>query len=67
MHSHAMRSEVALRASEARWQSIFQASSIGISTFDQDLHYLATNPAFQAILGYTDEELRHTHASRHHS
>jgi PAS domain S-box-containing protein len=53
-----MRSEVALRASEARWQSIFQASSIGISTFDQDLHYLATNPAFQAILGYTDEELR---------
>ena len=52
------RSEAALRASEARWQSIFETSSIGISTFDQDLHYLATNPAFQAILGYTDEELR---------
>jgi PAS domain S-box-containing protein len=52
------RSEAALRASEARWQSIFETSSIGISTFDQDLHYLATNPAFQAMLGYTNEELR---------
>ena len=52
------RSEAALRASEARWKSIFETSSIGISTFDQDLHYLATNPAFQAILGYTDKELR---------
>jgi len=52
------RSEAALRASEARWQSIFETSSIGISTFDEDLHYLATNPAFQAILGYTDEQLR---------
>jgi PAS domain S-box-containing protein len=52
------RSEAALRASEARWQSIFETSSIGISTFDHDMHYLATNPAFQAILGYTDKELR---------
>jgi PAS domain S-box-containing protein len=52
------RTEAALRASEARWQSIFETSSIGISTFDHDLHYLTANPAFQAILGYTDEELR---------
>jgi PAS domain S-box-containing protein len=52
------RSETALRASEARWESIFETSSIAISTMDQDLHYVATNPAFRAILGYTDEELR---------
>jgi PAS domain S-box-containing protein len=52
------RTEAALRASEARWQSIFETSNIGISTFDHDLHYLAANPAFQAIVGYTDEELR---------
>ncbi len=52
------RSEAALRASEARWESIFETSSIAISTFDSDLHYIATNPAFRAILGYTDEELR---------
>jgi PAS domain S-box-containing protein len=53
-----MHSEAALRASEARWQSIFETSSIGIATFDRDLHYLATNPAFRANLGYTDEELQ---------
>jgi len=52
------RAEAALRASEARWQSIFEASSIAIWTLDRDLHYTATNPAFRAILGYTDEELR---------
>jgi PAS domain S-box-containing protein len=52
------RSETALRASEARWESIFETSSIAISTMDTDLHYIATNPAFRAILGYTDEELR---------
>jgi len=53
------RSEAVLKASEARWQSIFESSSIGISTFDQDMHYLATNPAFRDMLGYSVEELRH--------
>jgi PAS domain S-box-containing protein len=52
------RSEAALRASEARWRSIFETSALAISVFDQDLRYRATNPAFQAILGYTDHELR---------
>ena len=53
------RSDAALRASEARWRSIFETSTLAISVFDQDLRYTATNPAFQAILGYTDDELRH--------
>ena len=52
------RSEAALRASEERWRSIFETSTLGITIFDQDLHYIATNPAFRAMLGYTDEELR---------
>ena len=52
------RSEAALRASEARWRSIFETSTLAISVFDQDLRYTATNPAFQAILGYTDDEIR---------
>jgi PAS domain-containing protein len=52
------RSEAALRASETRWESIFETSSIAISTMDKDLHYIATNPAFRSILGYTNEELR---------
>jgi PAS domain S-box-containing protein len=53
------RSEAARRASEARWQSIFETSSIGISTFDRNLHYLETNQAFRTILGYTQDQLRH--------
>jgi PAS domain S-box-containing protein len=52
------RSEAALRASEERWRSIFETSTLGITIFDQDLHYIATNQAFRALLGYTDEELR---------
>ena len=52
------RSEAALRASEERWRSIFETATVGITIFDQDLHYIATNPAFRVMLGYTDEELR---------
>ena len=52
------RSEAALRASEERWRSIFETSTLGITIFDQDLHYIATNPAFRTMLGYTDEELQ---------
>ena len=51
------RSEAALQASEERWRSIFEASNPGISIIDQNLRYIATNPAFQAMLGYTDLEL----------
>ena len=51
------RSEAALQASEERWRSIFEASNLGISIIDQNLRYIATNPAFQAMLGYTDVEL----------
>ena len=52
------RSEAALRASEERWRSIFETSTLPIMILDHDLHYTATNPAFRAMLGYTDDELR---------
>ena len=52
------RSDAALRASEERWRSIFETSTLGITIFDQGVHYIATNPAFRTMLGYTDEELR---------
>jgi PAS domain S-box-containing protein len=52
------RSEAALEASEARWRSIFETSTLAISVFDQDLRYRAANPAFQDLLGYSGEELR---------
>ncbi len=51
------RSETALQASEERWRSMFDASNLGISIIGQDLHYVATNSAFQAMLGYTANEL----------
>ncbi len=51
------RSETALQASEDRWRSMFEASNLGISIIGQDLHYVATNSAFQAMLGYTADEL----------
>ena len=38
---------------------MFEASNLGISIIDQNLHYIATNPAFQAMLGYTESELHH--------
>ena len=53
------RSEAALQASEERWRSMFEASNLGISIIGQNLRYIATNPAFQAMLGYTESELHH--------
>jgi len=52
------RYEAALLASEERWRSMFEASNLGISVIDQNLRYIATNRAFQAMLGYTDNELQ---------
>jgi PAS domain S-box-containing protein len=52
------RSEAALVASETRWRSMFEASNLGITLIDQNLRYIAANAAFQAMLGYTDEELQ---------
>ena len=52
------RSEAALLASEQRWRSIFETSTLAILILDHDLHYTTTNPAFRAMLGYTDDELQ---------
>jgi PAS domain S-box-containing protein len=49
--------EVTLRASEARWRSMFEASAVGIAVMDQDNHFAAANEAFQRMIGYTGEEL----------
>jgi PAS domain S-box-containing protein len=52
------RAEDALRASEARWRSVFEHSVVGIGTTDRDKRYLSANPALQKMLGYREEELR---------
>ena len=51
------RSEAALRASEQRWRSVFEMSSLGVSLVDQGMKFVATNQALQDMLGYTAEEL----------
>src|ERR1700687_5733363 len=52
------RAEDALRKSEERWRSVFENSAIGVALTDYNGRFLATNQVFQAMVGYTEEELR---------
>jgi PAS domain S-box-containing protein len=52
------RAEDSLRASEARWRSIFEHSVVGLGTTDRQRRYLSANPALQNMLGCHEEELR---------
>jgi PAS domain S-box-containing protein len=52
------RGEEALRNSAERWRSVFENSAIGVALTDLNGSFLATNHVFQAMLGYTEEELR---------
>jgi PAS domain S-box-containing protein len=52
------QAEQALRKSEERWRSVFENSAIGVALADLKGRFLATNHVFQAMVGYTDEELR---------
>jgi PAS domain S-box-containing protein len=51
------RAEEALRKSEERWRAVFENSAIGVALTDQSGRFLATNSAFQKMLGYTEEEI----------
>jgi PAS domain S-box-containing protein len=50
--------ENALRVSEARFRSVFQASALGITISDMEGHIYVSNPAFQKMLGYREKELK---------
>ena len=52
------RAEDALRVSEERWRSLFENVPIGVGLIDRHGHYVATNQAFQKMLGYSEAELR---------
>ena len=43
---------------EERWRSVFENSAVGVALTDLNGQYIVTNPAYQAMLGYTDEELQ---------
>ena len=50
--------EEAVRESEARLRAIFEHAPVGITMVDPTGRFLQTNPAFQAIVGYSAEELQ---------
>lgn len=52
------RAEEALRRSEERYRGIYEYAVTGIVITDLDGWYVACNPAYAAILGYPEEELR---------
>jgi formate hydrogenlyase transcriptional activator len=47
-----------LRQSEERWRAVFENSAIGVALTDHQGHFLATNPVYQKLLGYSEEELQ---------
>jgi PAS domain S-box-containing protein len=46
-----------LRSSERRWRAVFENAPLGIMVLTADGHYVATNPAFQRMIGYSSGEL----------
>jgi len=43
--------------SEERWRSVFENSAIGVALTDLNGQFIAANPVYQKMLGYTEEEL----------
>jgi diguanylate cyclase (GGDEF)-like protein/PAS domain S-box-containing protein len=51
------RQAEALRASEERFRTIIDATSIGVSVADAQGRLISANPAYQQLVGYTEHEL----------
>jgi PAS domain S-box-containing protein len=51
------RAEEKLRHSEQRWRAVFENSAIGVALTDMTGRFVATNSAYQEMLGYSEEEL----------
>jgi formate hydrogenlyase transcriptional activator len=47
-----------LRQSEERWRAVFDNSAIGVALTDHKGHFLAANPVYQKMLGYSEAELQ---------
>jgi PAS domain S-box-containing protein len=47
-----------LTMSEERWRNLFESVPVGVTLLGSDRRYLAVNPAFQIMTGYTEAELR---------
>ena len=47
-----------LQVSEDRWRNLFESVPIGMTLTGSDSRYVAVNPAFERMTGYTEAELR---------
>jgi PAS domain S-box-containing protein len=47
-----------LAAAEERWRSVFENSAIGVALTDLNGRFLAANPVYEKMVGYTEEELQ---------
>jgi PAS domain S-box-containing protein len=47
-----------LRRSEERWRSVFENSAVGVALTDLSGRFIVTNPVFQKMLSYSEDELR---------
>ncbi len=52
------QAEEALRESENRFRTTFEGAAIGMKIANLEGRFLKTNPALQAMLGYSDAQLR---------
>ncbi len=52
------RANLALKASEARFRKIYEGTSVGIAVIDMTGTIQFVNPTFEALLGYTEDELK---------
>ena len=57
------RAEEALRASEARYRTLFEYAPDGIVIADRESHYIDANASICRMLGYSRDELIGLHAS----
>ncbi|HEY1943071.1 MAG TPA: PAS domain S-box protein [Roseiarcus sp.] len=48
-----------LRVSEEGWRYLFESVPVGVTLTGSDRRYVAANPAFQKMTGYSEAELRH--------
>ena len=51
------KTEDGMKENEERFRRIFEESPVGIAIVGMDWHFIHANPAFQQILGYSNEEL----------
>jgi PAS domain S-box-containing protein len=65
VESELKRSEEALREahvqvsrSEERWRSVFENSAVGVALTDLNGRFIATNPVYESMLGYSAQELQ---------